>query len=157
LRQPQSDGGEIAESPGTAVAEGGPAEGLQRLGKAAQVLAGFGVDPADEGSAVNARTRVPMARSRSVSLTLANSTSMPRLPGFGQGGTPAQVAGHLVTTPGTGAAARRWRHLRAGDYRADTTLVRAVPGRAPGRLPQRERDLRRIAAPAGPAPLVRDI
>jgi hypothetical protein len=37
----------------------------------------------------------------------------------------------------------------AGDYRADTTLVRAVPGRAPGRLPQRERDLRRTAAPAG--------
>ena len=98
-----------------------------------------------------------MARSRSVSLTLANSASMPRLPGFGQGGTPAQAAGHLVTTPGTGAAARRWRHLMAGDYRADTNLVRAVPGRAPGRLPQRERDLRRTAAPAGPAPLVRDI
>ena len=110
-RQPQSDRGEITESPGTTLAEGGPAEGLQRLGKAAQVLAGFGVDPADEGVRRERKNQSPMARSRSVSLTPANSTPMPRLPGFGQGGTPAQVAGHLVTTPGTGAAARRWRHL----------------------------------------------
>jgi hypothetical protein len=51
-------------------------------------------------------------------------------PGIRPGGTPAQVARHLVTTPGTGAAARRWRHLMAGDYRAGTTLVRAGPVRA---------------------------
>jgi hypothetical protein len=98
-----------------------------------------------------------MARPRSVWLTPRELHVHAAPPGIRQGGTPAQVAGHLVTTPGTGAAAWRWRHLMAGDYRADTTLVRAVPGRAPGRLPQRERDLRRTAAPAGPAPLVRDI
>jgi len=56
---------------------------------------------------------------------------MPRLPGFGQGGTPAQVAGHLVTTPDTGAAARGAAGTYGRGYRADTTLVRAVPGRAP--------------------------
>jgi hypothetical protein len=41
----------------------------------------------------------------------------------------------------------------AGDYRAGTTVLWAAPGRAPAGRRSMNGDLRRTAAPAGPAPL----
>jgi hypothetical protein len=111
----------------------------------AQVLAGFGVDPADEGVRRDRKNQSPDG---TLALGLAHSRT-PR-PGRASrdrpGRYPARVAGHLVTTPDTGAAARG-----AADTHGQRLPERHYPGlgRArprPDRLPQRERDLRRTAA-----------
>jgi Phosphotransferase enzyme family len=129
-RQPQSDRGEIIESPDTALTEGDPAEGLQRLGKAAQVLTGFGVDPADERVRRERKNESPDG-TLALDLTHTRELHTHVAPvGIGQGGT-------RPGWPPTWSQRRTPEQQRAalpapmaGDYRADTTLVCAVLDRA---------------------------
>jgi hypothetical protein len=131
-RQPQSDRGEVTESPDTALTEGDPAEGLQRLGKAAQVLVGFGIDPADEGVRSERKNESPDG---TLALDLAHTRELHvhGVPlGVGQGGTRP---GWLATWSQCRTPEQECAALSApmvGDYRADTTpgLGRARPAAA---------------------------